>query len=186
MATVETFTFAAQDGRLVAVAYNEEVYGPSGFTLTTVSAATAVAPESVQPDTPSATVDSGASAAAAAPAGPTQGVGLTGSVWLLEQIQAGGSSTTVVPDPSQYTLTLFDDGTVAATAECNSGAGTYQVDGDALALQVQWSAGSCPATSLARQYANYLGYANAFQQQDGVLVIFYNQSSGQMRFAAGK
>jgi hypothetical protein len=99
-------------------------------------------------------------------------------------MQQGSASTTVVPDPSLYTLTLSDDGSVVAAAECNRGSGAYQVDGANLTLQIDWDAAGCPQTSLAHQFSTYLDYANAFLLQEGSLLIYYNNSAGVMTFAA--
>ena len=94
----------------------------------------------------------------------------------LEQAIAGQS----------VTLTLADDGVARATADCNVGTGTYQIAGSDISFQITWQTAGCTQTGLARQFSTYLDYANAFQQQGDALVIYYNNSSGQMRFVAGQ
>jgi heat shock protein HslJ len=183
LAIAESLRFVAQDGQLVAVEYDVEIYGPSGLTLSPVTT-TAAALEASAVAAPTTAVITGTIDTAMIEAGPAGETSLTGTVWQLQQIQQGGAGVTTVADPSQYTLLLFDHGTVKATAECNSGAGIYQIDGSNVVLQIAWSAASCPQTSLARQYTKYLEYANAFQLQGSLLLIDYSSSSGRMTFAA--
>jgi heat shock protein HslJ len=128
-----------------------------------------------------ATADAGSAEAASSDAEPAA---LTGTTWQVLQIDQGSASQIVVPDPSLYTVTLSDDGTVVARADCSSGAGVYQIDGANISLQIDWGAATCPLTSLARQYSTYLEYANAFLLQEGSLLIYYSSGSGTMTFAA--
>ncbi len=190
MSVAESFTFTRQDGQLVALEYNREVYGQAGLTLQ-ASTQAAVGPTEAQAITGTtgvepAAVTPEAPVAPAAPAASPEPAGLTGVVWQLQELQQGSAASTTVPDPSQYTLTLADDGVARATADCNVGLGTYQVAGSDISFQIQWQTAGCTQTGLARQFSTYLDYANAFQQQGDALVIYYNNSSGQMRFVAGQ
>lgn len=189
LALAETFLFNRQDGQLVAVEYNREVYGPSGFTMQTSVQAAALPVDSAAITSTVSTPITATTGAAAAPAeagAATQPAGgLVGTVWQLQQMQQGVAVTTV-PDPSLYTLTLAEDGTAQATAACNVGSGSYQTNGSNISIQLVWSAASCAPPALDRQFATYLSYANAFQAQDGALVIYFNNSAGQMLFAAGR
>jgi heat shock protein HslJ len=184
LAIAETLTLVQQDGQLVAVEFSQELFGPFGLTLQrSVEAAAGLSPGVVMTGTlPAATAVP--VSAAEAPPGDVAATGLTGTTWQLLQMEQGSASTTVVPDPSLYTLTLSDDGSVVAAADCNRGSGAYQVDGANLTLQIGWDAAGCPQTSLARQFSTYLDYANAFLLQDGALLIYYNNSAGVMTFAA--
>ncbi|MEI2690991.1 MAG: META domain-containing protein [Anaerolineae bacterium] len=188
LAIAETFTFQRQDGQLVALEYNKEVYGPSGFTMQA----------SVQAAAPPAGSDAGSEAAgvgvtdtitsavtattAGAPA-DASAAQLVGPTWQLQRMEQGAAVTTP-PDPAQYTLTLASDGTAQATAACSLGAGVYQVSGNDIGFQLDWSATSCAQTSLDRQFAKYLEYANAYELQEGALIIYFSSSSGRMTFAA--
>jgi heat shock protein HslJ len=193
LAIAETFVFQRQDGQLVALDYNKEVYGPTGFSMQASVQALAVPAAS---DVVSATISTGVTTTvssaitdttgvAPAESGAAQPVELVGPVWQLQKIEQGASVTTV-PDPTLYTLTLSGDGTAKATAACSLGAGAYQVSGSSISFQLGWSAASCAQTSLDRQFATYLDYANAYALEQGSLVISFNNSSGQMIFAPGQ
>jgi hypothetical protein len=183
LAIAETLTFVQQEGQLVAVEFSQELFGPSGLTLQRyVQAAAGLSPAMVMTGTlPAATA--APVSAAQAPPGDVAATGLTGTAWQLLQMEQGSASTTV-PDPSLYTLTLSDDGSAVAAADCNRGSGAYQVDGANLTLQIGWDAAGCPQTPLASQFRTYLDYANAFLLQEGSLLITYNNSAGVMTFAA--
>jgi heat shock protein HslJ len=190
LAIAETFTFQRQDGQLVALEYNQEVYGPSGFSMQASVQAVAVPAESgVSPEAVSAgvtnTVTSAITAttdAAPAAVSAAQTVELVGTLWQLQRMQQGVAVTTPL-NPALYTLTLSDDGTATATAECSLGVGVYQVNGSGISFQIGWSATSCPQTSLDRQFATYLDYANAFALEGDSLMVYFNNSAGQMIFA---
>jgi heat shock protein HslJ len=186
LAIAETFTFQRQDGQLVALEYNREVYGPSGFSMQeSVQAAAVPAGSGVVSDTVSTGVTNTVTSAITDTTGVTQPAELVGPVWQLQQIQQGAAVTSV-PEPTLYTLTLSDDGAAAATAACSLGNGVYQVNGSSISFQLSWSAASCAQTSLDRQFATYLDYANAYALEQGSLVIYFNNSSGQMIFASGQ
>lgn len=186
----ETFTFQRQDGQLVALEYNKEVYGPSGFSLHASAQAAAppaeggVSPEAVGAGAAVTSTITATTGGAPAAAGAASAAGLAGPTWQLQRMQQGAAVTTV-PDPSLYTLTLSDDGTANATAACSLGAGAYQVSGSSISFQIDWSAASCQQPALDRQFATYLSYANAFVLEGGSLVVYFNNSAGQMIFAPG-
>jgi heat shock protein HslJ len=184
LAIAEALTFVRQEGQLVAVEFNQELFGPSGLTLQASAEATVGLPPSGAVTSTLAAAIADASSAADAASGGFAPAGLTGTTWQLLQMEQGSASKTVVPDPGQYTLTLSDDGAAVAVADCNSGSGVYQVDGANLSVQIGWEAARCPQTSLARQFRTYLDHANAFLLQEGSLLIYYNNSAGVMTFAA--
>lgn len=192
LAIPEAFTFSRQGDQLVAVEYNVEVYGPAGFSMQkSLQVAAAPAGSDVVSDTVSTGVTNTVTApitstTAGAPAetGAGPAVALVGVVWQLQGIQQGAAVTNV-PDPALYTLTLSDDGAAQATGACSLGAGSYQVSGNNISFQLAWSATSCAQTSLDRQFANYLEYANAYALEPDALVIYFNNNAGQMTFAPG-
>ena len=53
-----------------------------------------------------------------------------------ELIENNPAAQSVVPDPENYTLTFFADGTVAMKVDCNSGNGSYTVDGNKIEFYV--------------------------------------------------
>lgn len=56
---------------------------------------------------------------------------LTGTTWRLESLQEAGGAPVDLHD-QVYTLTFEPDGSVSAQLDCNTGGGTYTVDGRSL------------------------------------------------------
>ncbi len=179
----ESFTFTRQEGQLVAVEYDTAVYGASGLTLQASGvAAAATAQDAAEVGPASAVVTDAVGTESAEPV-EGEAATLTGTVWLLQEIKQGDVTVGAPPDPSLYSLTMAENGTANATAECNAGAGPYQVDGNTIRFAFAWSDPMCPQSTLARQYVKYLEFANAFQLRENTLIISYSSNSGQMLFA---
>lgn len=56
------------------------------------------------------------------------------TVWRWTSFTSAGGDATAVDEPDAYQLVLLDDGTYAFRADCNNGAGDYELDGDNLIL----------------------------------------------------
>lgn len=180
LAVAEAFKFSRQDGSLVAVEFDTQVYGPAGLTLQRIDAAVGDGqPAAARPETGQ---EAAGEDAAAAPAGPASvgPAGLTGTTWQLQQIQQTGA-TRDVPDPGRYTLTLSPDGSVVAVADCNQGSGVFEAASGSIRFQIDWSAAVCPS-SLYRQFMKYLEYADAYTVDGEVLSIGYSNGSGTLIF----
>jgi heat shock protein HslJ len=84
-------------------------------------------------------------------------------VWQWTALSDSDGETTPVENPERYTLTFLDDGAIAFVADCNSGAGTYTLEGMALTLQPgAMTAVACAAGSLGDQYVALLGQVAGF------------------------
>lgn len=183
LAVAEAFTFRRDDDQLVAVEFDQEIYGPAGLTLrrvdeTVVGAVPASAEEGGEQagaTEPNATETGSASAAAD---------NLTGVTWQLQQIQQAGAGTTTDITSGVYTLLLSPDGSLTAQADCSSGAGTFAQRDSQISFQIDWSAGLCPQPSLQRQFSKYLEYADVYTVQDGTLAIGFSNGSGTLLFRA--
>ncbi len=134
LATPDVITFAQQDNALVAVEFDPEAYGSEGLTLVKNGEAVAGAPAPAEGTVPAEGATPAAPAEPVAPAEPAAPAEITGVTWQLQEISRGSGSVSPVADPTKYTLTLNADGTVAIVADCNTGAGTYEVDGSAISL----------------------------------------------------
>lgn len=135
----------------------------------------------VEPDAGLTAGPGAALAVDAAGAGPTD---LTDVTWQLQQVQQAGASPTIVSDGSRYTLALSPDGRVLAQADCSRGAGRFQAEQGQISLQLTWPAELCPQPSLQRQFVKYLEFADAYQIDDGGLILRYGSGAGQMTFVA--
>ena len=107
--------------------------------------------------------------------------------WLwsaLIETQPAGQS--VVPDPENYTLALFSDGSFAAKADCNNVLGSYQVEGINITLTLgPTTMAECGEGSLYNQYMSLLGSAINFGARNGALVLGLQDAGSEMQFANG-
>jgi heat shock protein HslJ len=82
---------------------------------------------------------------------------LTGVVWQWQGFQSGDGTEIVPDDPSRYSVEFFADGTLAAQVDCNSGSGSYTVDGDQIDIApMATTRMACPEDSLDAEFARYL------------------------------
>lgn len=94
------------------------------------------------------------------------------------------SGTQPIANPANYQIEFLPSGTVRVVADCNRGAGQYQVDGASLQIAVQaMTRAMCPPGSLSTQFVQYLNAAGVWFVQDGDLYIDLFADSGTMRFA---
>ena len=116
----------------------------------------------------------GASAGTAAP---------VGVLWHLERIQMMDDTELRPEDPSQYTLELAADGSVAVRADCNRGAGRYTIDGVELRIgPLGVTRALCPPGSLDTRYLQ-LDIAASWMIRDGQLAIATAMDSAILFFA---
>jgi heat shock protein HslJ len=78
-----------------------------------------------------------------------------------------------VPNPTAYTLSFAADGIFSFQADCNSGSGTYLVDGASLALDFAASEVDCGPDSLSGQYQELLLTVESFEP-DGDQMLLYS------------
>ena len=178
LATPDVITFAQQDNALVAVEFDPEAYGSEGLTLVKSGEAVAGAPAPAEGTVPAE------GATPAAPAEPVAPAEITGVTWQLQEISRGSGSVSPVADPTKYTLTLNADGTVAIVADCNTGAGTYEVDGSAISFQqLATTRMACPQPSMGSQFTKVLEFADSYAVENGNFVLSYSNGSGTLTFA---
>jgi heat shock protein HslJ len=85
-----------------------------------------------------------------------------------------------------YTVAFNSDGTVSVVADCNTGSGTYRIDGDAgITISIgAITAAACPAGSLGDSFVENLNFAGLFALGNGALTIEIMADGGTMTFAA--
>jgi uncharacterized lipoprotein YbaY len=119
----------------------------------------------------------GAAAASDTPAG------LTNTLWQWQGTYA--SDWLLTDDPTRYTVTFGDDGTLAVQADCNRGTGSYTVDGSSISIGLlATTLALCPPGSLDSQFLQHLQAANLYLLQDGELYLYLPAGAGTMAFAA--
>ena len=128
-----------------------------------------------------ATTEGGATAPAAT---------LTGTTWQWAETMTP-STATAIADPTRYTITFNDDGTVNIKADCNVVLGTYTTAGDVgLTITLGPSTlAACPEDSQATEFLAGLGAAANYSFDGADLVIGQSGNAGNLHFrsaAAGE
>lgn len=97
---------------------------------------------------------------------------LLGTTWALERVRFADGSELFPADPALYTVVLGADGSVALRADCNRGAGRFDLDGERLSFAPFASTrAACPADSLDQVFLAQLGSAVSYQFADGRLIV---------------
>ena len=125
-----------------------------------------------------------AGCAAEVPADP-----LTGTTWQLTSIQSMAPEeqpSTVIENPSEYTITFGDDGQAGFRVDCNRGNSTWRKDGDGASGSLAFGPIAltkmmCPQPSQDNQVAAALGRVRGYQLSGGRLHLSLEADSGIMR-----
>ncbi len=76
-----------------------------------------------------------------------------GTTWHWKHTLINDDTSFVPDDPSQYTLTFRDDGTVSARVDCNQMGGTYERDGRSITIELtHGTRAMCPPESLDAEF----------------------------------
>lgn len=87
-----------------------------------------------------------------------------------------------------YAIIFNNDGTVAVTADCNNGSGSYRLHEDN-GLTISVSAitmAACPTGSLGGSFVEYLNQAGSYAVNNDILTIELMADGGTMTFAASQ
>ncbi len=104
----------------------------------------------------------------------------------VEAVETVGDTQTAVPNPPNYTLTLFPDGSISVKADCNQLGGTYSLEGNALAITLGPSTMAyCGDESLDQQYLTMLSNVEAATFDNDRLVLHLQEEAGHMTFENG-
>jgi len=91
---------------------------------------------------------------------PEQSTGgtITGIVWQWVSVtNQTTNETTTVPDPTLYTITFHEDGTLEGKADCNTFSGTYSQENGFIINIAAITKAYCGDTSMDQQYLQLLG-----------------------------
>jgi heat shock protein HslJ len=109
--------------------------------------------------------------------------GLVGVVWKWEAFLESNDDTLAVDDPERYTLEFMPDGVLRVRADCNSGSGSYTVNGNQLTIEVQaLTMAMCPPDSLSDEYLKLLGDVVSYVTEGGNLALSLKMDAGIMTF----
>lgn len=91
-----------------------------------------------------------------------------------------------VSSPENYTLAFFADGTYYFKSDCNSGSGTYTLEGNRLILDLPVSTlVDCGPESMDGEYTSLLPTVEAVALEDGQLVLYPGNEADKMFFVNG-
>lgn len=86
--------------------------------------------------------------------------------------------------PERYTVQFDADGRLAVRADCNTGFGSYRLDGSCLSLgPVALTRALCPPDSLDQQVLSQLAAVRGVRRDGERLVLLLEFDSGSMVFA---
>ena len=109
---------------------------------------------------------------------------LTGTTWQWVETVTPVETITS-SNPASYTVLFNEDGTYALQADCNSGGGTYTVDGQSISIgPAALTMMACPDGSQDAVFLQQLSNAAIYFFQNGDLLIDQAMDSGTMRFSA--
>ena len=116
---------------------------------------------------------------------PTQAdTSLTGVQWgLTELTETQPASQSIIPDPENYTLVFQPDGGLQILADCNSGFGSYSIDGDSMGIEIGvLTTAVCGPESLSSLFLDLLERVGSYELSQEELVLDLAEVAGTMRF----
>jgi heat shock protein HslJ len=104
--------------------------------------------------------------------------------WQWQSTQASNGSSTVVADPTRYTINFQADNSLQIRADCNQVGGTYSVSGSSLTLNLGPSTlAACPPDSQVDQFLAGLGQVTSYTVT-GTNLELGLQGGGRMQLSA--
>ncbi len=106
--------------------------------------------------------------------------------WTSFEDSDSPDSQVTVPSPENYTLAFFADGTYYIKSDCNSGSGTYTLEGNSLILDPPVTTlVDCGSESMNEEYTSLLPTVEAATTEDGQLVLYPGVEGDKMFFSNG-
>jgi heat shock protein HslJ/uncharacterized protein YraI len=100
--------------------------------------------------------------------------------WLGSQFSDG--STTVVADPSRYSIVFNADGTYNGKADCNNLVGSYTVEENRITINPgAMTLMACADSSQDAEFVRQLGLVGSWFEQDSFLYLEFQADSGSMQ-----
>ncbi len=117
---------------------------------------------------------------------PEEAPALTGAVWTWTEFTDAVQGTLPIENPEQYTVEFMEDGTVAITADCNNGSGSFVAE-ETGTIDITVGAVTlalCEPDSLSDQFLQYLDAAAIYSFDESDLLLDLPADSGTLRLAA--
>jgi len=119
---------------------------------------------------------------------PISADNITNVEWKWTSFQDSDSPDNLITviSPENYTLAFFADGTYYFKSDCNSGSGTYTLEGNRLILDLPVSTlVDCGPESMDGEYTSLLPTVEAVALEDGQLVLYPGNEADKMFFVNG-
>jgi heat shock protein HslJ/uncharacterized protein YraI len=112
------------------------------------------------------------------------GTSLTNVLWgWTELTETQPASQSIIPDPENYTLVFQPDNGLQILADCNSGFGTYSLDGDQMSIEIGvLTTAICGPDSLSSLFLDMLERVGSYELSQDELVLNMADVAGTMRF----
>lgn len=106
--------------------------------------------------------------------------------WTSFQDSDSPDSQVTVSSPENYTLSLFADGTYYIKSDCNTGSGTYTLEGNRLTFDLPVTTLiDCGPESMDVEYTSLIPTVGAVALEDGQLVLYPGNEGDEMFFVNG-
>jgi heat shock protein HslJ len=103
---------------------------------------------------------------------PSTELPLVNTSWYLQDFKTDKGVLVAVSNPRDYTLAFAPDGHLTIRADCNSGTGSYTVDGGNISIKVlEMTQATCSGNSLSGQFLRALTEATTYQQTNDTLTL---------------
>ncbi|WP_440947850.1 META domain-containing protein [Methanosarcina sp. T3] len=113
---------------------------------------------------------------------------ITGIEWQWTSFQSFDmtGNQLMIPDPENYTLAFFPDGTYHIKADCNTGSGNYTLEGNNLTIgPAAMTLMACGPDSMEAEYLPLLPRVETAALEDGQLVLYPGTEGDRMFFKNG-
>jgi uncharacterized lipoprotein YbaY/LysM repeat protein len=111
---------------------------------------------------------------------------IVGIIWNWQSFKdQSGQNDITVPNPDSYRLQLQPDGTYGFKADCNSGSGSYTLEGNNLTFNplMATTLAECGPGSLYNEYLRLLGQVATYVLDGDNLVLNLAADAGNMNFS---
>jgi uncharacterized surface protein with fasciclin (FAS1) repeats len=110
---------------------------------------------------------------------------LSAQTWQWIEVDDPVQGTQEIDAPENHTIDFSPEGGVSVQADCNTGTGSYTVEGENLTISVPaMTLAICQEGSLGDAFVNYLHGASTYSIEDGVLIITMAPDGGTLTFVA--
>jgi heat shock protein HslJ len=110
---------------------------------------------------------------------------LTGAVWTWKETVMNDGKRIAPAPAGRYTLLFQPGGMVAVQADCNSGSGSYLLNGGSLSFgAIAMTRAMCPSGSMDAEFLKSLGLVSGQLFRGNELVLTLKADSGSMTFTS--